>query len=208
MHKSKKSGEHEVEEHDVNVHLGFKKAGKDFLRLLFNGLAKHIKKNVPVTFEIYGHSMGGALAAHAAYRIRKRLAEHLSLPKDMVSVDVVTFASAGFFFKEDVQAAGDIIGALHSMVNFVRKHDFARELTSHAGFSNPGTYIELDNFVQISGDLRDYFSTIKSLQEMPVWERLVQEAQNHAIKNYIETIKAGSKAIIEREQLRALQFEK
>lgn len=199
--KKHRKTEGEINTHAVDVHWGFKRANKDFLKKLFSGIRQYVQKNHPVTFELYGHSMGGALAAHAAYRICKDLPDILGIPPEWVAVDVITFASAGVFDKDDVKTADEIIRASNSMVNFVRKHDFARELTDRLGFSNPGHYILLDNFVQIDDDLGKYFERIKDLEESPheIVERIEQEAQNHSIKNYIQTIEKGIKCVMARE---------
>ena len=196
---------HEINTHKVDVHLGFKRANKDFLKKLFADIRQYVRKNHPVTFELYGHSMGGALAAHAAYRICKDLPDILGIPNEWIAVDVVTFASAGVFDKDDLSTADKVIRASNSMVNFVRKHDFARELTDRLGFANPGHYILLDNFVQIEGDLDSYFERIKSLEETPleIFERIQQEAKNHSIRNYIETIEAGIKCLLAKELRKA-----
>lgn len=195
----------QVKEHDVDVHMGFKNAGKDFLVKLFSGLRPYVDTTKPLYFEIFGHSMGGALAAQCAYQIKKRMAIFYEMPRDQISVDVVTFASAGFFKAKDISRADKVIGASHSMVNFYRRNDFARDLTAMAGFINPGHAIYLDNFVRVQGSVSDYLERIKDLEETPleIMARAKEEAANHSMANYIATIKAGIQALLEAEKTKA-----
>lgn len=199
----------QIKEHNVDVHMGFKNAGKDFLVKLFTGLKPYIDTSKPLYFEIYGHSMGGALAAQCAYQIKKRMAVFYEMSRDQISVDVITFASAGFFKAKHVGRADKMIGASHSMVNFYRKNDFARDLTALAGFINPGHAIYLDNFVRDIGSVKDYIERIKDLEETPfeIIERAQKEGANHSMGNYIATIKAGIQSLLVGEQTRASDAE-
>jgi hypothetical protein len=195
----------QTNDHHVNVHMGFKNAGKDFLVKLFTGLKPYVDTNKPLYFDIYGHSMGGALAAQCAYQIKKRMAIFYEMERDQISVDVVTFASAGFFQTKHIERADKVIGASHSMVNFYRLNDFARELTSKAGFANPGHAIFLDNFVRVPGSVAEYLDSIKDLHETPteIMDRVKEEAANHSMKNYIATIQSGIQSILDSEKSKA-----
>jgi hypothetical protein len=178
---------------EVTVHLGFKKANKDFLSRMFEAMQPYVKKDKPIVFDITGHSMGGALASHAAYYIMKKFAAFLNRPADQVAVEVVLFGAAGFFEIEDLKKASDVINADNSMVTFYRPSDYARELTRYAGFANPGYYVYFENYVQTVGTLLEFILNFLRLEESfpAIRERFDAETENHAMINYIKTIEAG-----------------
>lgn len=195
--------EHELKqeaEHVVAFHSGFVNAGQDFMEKLFNSIQHHYKPGKPVFFELTGHSMGGAMAAQAAYYIKDRLHKILDIPADQVVTKVILFAAAGGFKKDYLHVADKVIEAERSMVSFYRPHDFARELARIAGYANPGHEIELKDFVKTKRSLLDYAQDIIQLDETPeeIQGKVQRVGQNHAIKNYIATIEAGINHIIER----------
>lgn len=98
---------------------------------------------LPVLIKIAGHSLGGALAFHAALYLRMKLAP-LLFPENpsKLHLQVVAFAPAGFFTPEGVVKAGEIIGE-DNCVTFGHPDDFAMWFASFSDFYNPGIHVKL-----------------------------------------------------------------
>lgn len=182
-----KSTEHET----VEVHKGFKLAGKDFMSKVFNLLKPYIEIGFDIFFDISGHSLGGALASQMAYHIKKRLAKAYQIPPEQIGMQVVTFAAAGYFSEEDLEKVTRVTDAANTMVHFYRHNDLARELTDLAGYKNPGNWVYLDNFVAVETTLADFLSKMVEFKESPtsIAELIKEELSNHTLPNYIITIK-------------------
>lgn len=174
----------------VDVHAGFKAAGKQMMEQLFDKLRPYIDTEQPLHFDLTGHSLGGALASHMAYHIMKRLAKVYAMPGQLVSVKLITFGAAGCFLEEDLPKVAKVTNAPETTVHFYRHHDLARELTEIAGFVNPGLRVFIADFVSSTGTLADFVKNMAHFQESPhdISTRISEELANHAIANYIKTI--------------------
>lgn len=174
----------------VDVHAGFKAAGKQMMEQLFEKLRPYIDTEKDLHFNLTGHSLGGALASHMAYHIMKRLAKAYAMPQQQVHIKLITFGAAGCFLEEDLAKVAKVTAADETTVHFYRHHDLARELTELVGFMNPGLRVFIADFVSSDGTLAEYIHNMAHFQESPhdIANRIHEELANHSIANYIKTI--------------------
>lgn len=163
-----------------------------FMTQFMVGILPFLDKEKPVTIEVVGHGLGGALAVKFAYYLNRCITKKYGVTE--VAVNVLTLGAAGCFAEADIFEVARICKADDTIVNIRLANDLAWALSELAGLGIPGHVTSSAGVpVQEATSLKEYLAG--QAREECSWQsaerRVGLEALNPGIKGYIAAYSKG-----------------